>query len=551
MLMPFPRGRTGAVPVALLATLIAATLASAQDPPPVAPADPAPEAAPPGAELLPPPTPVTKEDVTRLVEQMLKDREEKAKKAEADKKVKDVLDRRMTARWNNGLQFESPDKNFKMHVGGVIQFDMGWYAASPAEKRSIGVFNNYVDPNLALQDGMDFRRARLRMSGLAYEQIEFFAQYEFANATDLRQRTLGIENDAGVANPVLTNFDPAETTGFNEVYIGLTKLPFHGNFRVGRHRESLNFVTATADNYQVWLERGLMFEAFNGNTNFSNGITMSNLYLDGRAYTLFGFFQQNSFSNRQFATLGDGNYVYDSRVTCLPLWNEEAELWGHVGFDSSYRNLSQNAVRLRARPNVRIGSGFQVPSIVDTGVVFSRDGQQIYNLELAGACGPWTFAAEGTLCAITNAYTGGLPGPDGTLPDGARARGTYFASGAYIELLRFLTPDHRGYVKERPGYARVVPRNRFRFLKGEDGRWLFDTGAWEVGVRYDYVDLTNAGVNGGTAHGVTAAVNWYLTSNARVQTNVAWMSRGFNPNDTAGRLPGDFTALGIRFNADY
>ncbi|MCE9563706.1 MAG: hypothetical protein K8U57_16820 [Planctomycetes bacterium] len=492
----------------------------------------------------------TPEEVKRIVDQALKERDEKAKLAESQKKAQDILDHRVTGKWNNGLNFETPDKAFKMSVGGVTQFDMGWFSASPAEKRSIGVFNSMIDPGQALQDGMDFRRARLRMSALAYDQFEFFAQYEFANSTDLRQRTLGIPNPTGFVTPNLTNIDPSETVGFNEVYIGVQKLPIIGNFRVGRHRESLNFVTATSDNYQIWMERGLMFDAFNGNTNFSNGITIANNYLNGRAYSLFGFFEQNSFDNRQFSTLGDGNYVYDARVTCLPFWNEEQEVWGHVGFDYSYRNLAQNNVRLRARPDIRIGSGFQVPNVVDSGTIFSYDGQNIANLELVGANGPWTYAAEGTVSAVTNAYTGGLP-INGVLPAGAKARGTYFAQGGYIELLRFLTPDHRGYVKERPGYARVVPSRRFSLLKNDDGHWCFDTGAWEVGVRYDYVDLTHGGINGGTAQGITAALNWYWTANARVQSNISWMSRGFNPNDTAGRLPGSFTAFGIRFNADF
>ncbi|MBA4191237.1 MAG: hypothetical protein C0467_24920 [Planctomycetaceae bacterium] len=517
-------------------------------PPAVVQEPPATEQVSPAGTAAPAATP---EDVRKIIDQVLKERDEKAKLAEIEKKNQDILNHRVTGKWNNGLMFETPDKAFKMMVGGVVQFDMGWFSVNPAEKRSIGVFNNMIDPGQALQDGMDFRRARLRMSGLAYDQFEFFAQYEFANSTDLRQRTLGIPNPTGLTNPNTTNLDPAETVGFNEVYIGVTKLPLIGNFRVGRHRESLNFVTATADNYQVWLERGLLFEAFNGNTNFSNGITVANNYLNGRAYSLFGFFQQNSNSNRQFSTLGDGNYVYDARLTCLPLWNEEEELWGHVGFDYSYRNLSQNNVRLRARPNLRIGSGFQVPFIVDSGTLFSYDAQQIFNLELAAAYKRVTFAAEGSVSGITNVFTGGLPDPDGSLPKGVKSRGTYIAAGAYVELLTFLTPDHRGYVKERPGYARVVPTRRFKLFRGEDGRVCCDTGAWEVGVRYDYVDLTHGGVNGGTANGLTAALNWYWTSNARVQANLSWMSRSFNPNDNEGRLPGNFTSFGLRFNADF
>ena len=523
------------------------TAPPAAEPTAVAPAAAKPDAPPPAAAAG-----LTPDEVKNLIERALAERDAKAKQAEGETKSWDVgANRKMTGTWNNGVSFESDDKAFRLTVGGVTQFDMGWYGASKNQVRSVGLFNNYADPNQALQDGMDFRRARLRISGVAFEQIEYYAQYEFANAIDLRQRTLGIANGAGVANPILTNTDPAETVGFNELYFGLTKLPFVGTVRVGRHRESLNFVTATNDNFQIWMERGLMFDAFNGNTNFSNGVTVSNTYLDGRAYALFGFFEQNSFSNKQFSTVGDGNYVYDGRITGLPISDEENQRWLHVGADYSYRNLSQDNVRIRARPDVRVGSSFQVPNLVDTGTIYSRDAEQIANLEFASAFGPWTFAAEATGATVTNAYTGGLPLPGGKLPSGVAAHGTYVSTGAYVELMYFLTPDHRPYVQDRPGYGRVTPSRRFFWVRGDDGGFAWDSGAWEVGVRFDYVDLTHGGINGGTARGITGAVNWYLSSNARIQANLSWTQRDFNPGDAAGRQSGDITAFGLRFNVDF
>ncbi len=208
--------------------------------------DGAPPASPAGAAPVTPTTSstaptvtLTPEEIKKLVEQTIAEREEKAKQAEAEKKAESQQkSRKVTGTWNNGLTFETEDKAFRFNVGGVTQFDMGWFNVDKNQKRSIGTLNNLVDPGRTLDDGMDFRRARLRMSGLAWEQLEFFAQYEFANGTDLRQRTLGIPNSAGIANPLTTNTDPAETVGFNEVYIGLTKLPVVGTVRVGRHRRA-------------------------------------------------------------------------------------------------------------------------------------------------------------------------------------------------------------------------------------------------------------------------------------------------------------------------
>lgn len=495
---------------------------------------------------------VSAAEIRKAVDEALKERDEKAKQAAQTTRSWDVgADRRMTGTWSDGLIFESADRAFRMAVGGTTQFDMGWYNANQSVVNSVGQFNNLVDPGQSLQDGMDFRRARVRMNGMVYEQLEFFAQFDFANSVDLRQRTLGIPNPAGVPGTVQGNFDPSEGPLFNEVYVGLVKLPVIGNLRVGRQRESFNFVTATQDRNLIWMERGLMFDAFNGNYNFSQGVTVSRTYFNGRAYSMFGLFMQNNSTGRLYSSVGDGAYAYDGRITCLPVYDEDDRVWVHLGADVSYRNLYQNQVRYRARPDVRVGTSFQVPNLVDSGTIFSRDAQQIANLEYASAWGRWTFAAEGTVSRVPNAYTGGLPRATGTLPRGVVSRGDYETAGGYVELLCFLTPDHRGYNKDRPGYARVNPSRRFFFLEGDDGAWAYDCGAWEVGVRYDYVDLTNGGIDGGMAQGVTGALNWYLMSNARVMLNYSWMQRDFGTPDRAGRVGGEVRALGVRFHCDF
>lgn len=459
-----------------------------------------------------------------------------------------VKNPKMEGTWKNALWFESKDKAFRFNVGGVIQYDMAYFHANKYLVDSIGVFNNLVDPGLALQDGFSMRRARLRFAGTLYEQFEFFAQYEFAQALDLRRRTLGITPIP--TSPPIYDYDPGDDVGFNEVYVGLTKVPLIGQVRVGRMRESLNFITATADTTQVWMERGMMFDAFNGDFNFSNGITLQNTWLNDRVYALLGWFHSNNFSNRGFYAVSDGDYAYDARLTGLPIYDEEKKLWVHVGFDYSYRVPYQQQLRYRSRAMIRSAPSYLSPNILNTGAIFTTEAQQIANLEFAMACGRFTFAAEATTSWVNNAYTGGVPRADGTLPSGVVGRGTYQAGGGYVEALCFLTPDHRKYRKERPGYERVVPEETFYYMDTERGI-RFDSGAWEVGVRYDYLDLTNNGINGGLGNAVTFCVNWYLNPNARVQCNYSWMNREFAPTDTAGRVDGSLQALGIRFNADF
>jgi phosphate-selective porin OprO/OprP len=515
----------------------------------------------PSPEAVPPPaTPTTSDEVKALIREAFHERDAR-KRADEDKKKADdarpksfVVGKNLKVEgvWRDSLWFETADHAFRWSVGGVAQSDMTWFGGAQPVVTSIGVFNGLADPGESLSDGFGFRRARLRFSGFMWEQIEFRAQYEFANALDLRRRTLGVSPAPAAGAFAVNDLDPNETVGFNEVFAGVTQLPILGTIRVGRQRESLNFITATADNNQIWLERGLMFDAFNGDYNFSNGVTIQRNFLEGdRAYAMVGYFQQNSGNNRNFASNGDGDHVYDGRICWLPLYDDDRELWVHVGADYSYRNLYRDQVRYRARPMVRPGPSFTTPSIVSSGTLFSPDAQQIANLEFAAAYGRFTFTAEYTVSWLTNAYTGGMPGTAGVA---ATPRGTYFAQGTYAEALVFLTPDHRRYRKDRPGHDRIVPRNTFYLMHGEHGL-IFDKGAWEIGLRYDYVDLTHNGVNGGMSNAATVALNWYLNPNFRVQWNYFVQDREFSPADapsTSGpRVDGIIQGLGMRFNMDF
>ena len=199
---------------------------------------------------------------------------------------------------------------------------------------------------------------------------------------------------------------------------------------------------------------------------------------------------------------------------------------------------------------VRSGTSFQTPNILNTGTLFTPDAQQIANLEFAMAWHRFTFAAEAATSWVNDAYTGGFPRADGTLPPGVKLRGSYRPTAAYVEALYFLTPDHRKYVKDRPGYARVVP-TRHLLLPRRRKRPLLQPGGWEVGVRYDYLDLNDNNLNGGRGSAITGCVNWYLNSNTRVQANYSFMDRQLRRWDTSGRVDGGFHCFGLRFNMDF
>ncbi len=454
----------------------------------------------------------------------------------------------MTATWRHGLLLETADKAFRMSVGGRVDFDSAWYGSSRAIENSIGRFNGFSDPGQGLADGMDIRRLRLRLHGDAYEVMDFQAEVDFANFIDLRRQTLGITGaqSSALNPPPTSDLEPAAGVQINEAYLGFTKLPYLGTFRAGQHREGLNFATATGGRFLTFMERPLIFEAFNSDFLFADGFTWQQSWLDDRLYVWAALMRNNT---RLGGSVGDGEYVYDLRVTGLTWYDEQAQQWVHLGADYSYRNLHLHQTRFRARPEVRNGPGFETPNILNTGTIFSNDGQQIGTLEFASAWGPWTLTAEAEASWLTNSYTGGLP-INGVLPKGVVPHGTYFAKGTYVEVLYFLTGDHRSYRKERPGYDRIIPNENFYLVRGPNGP-IWGRGAWELGVRYDWLDLTSNGINGGSAHAVTCGLNWHLNPNMKVQWNYLWMRRDFDPSADAGRLSGPLHALGMRFHWDF
>src|SRR5262249_25025215 len=148
---------------------------------------------------------------------------------------------------------------------------------------------------------------------------------------------------------------------------------------------------------------------------------------------------------------------------------------------------------------------------IDTGALLSRDGLQIVGAGAHSAWGPLTVGGEFLCWSIANAYTGSLPLPNGTLPPGAMAVGDLFFSGFYVEALCFLTPgDPRPINREIPGFDRVRPVRSFLCPKDGCGR---GPGAWEVGIRYDHVDVNSGLIQAGTLDSVTFGVNWFLNAN--------------------------------------
>jgi phosphate-selective porin OprO/OprP len=94
----------------------------------------------------------------------------------------------------------------------------------------------------------------------------------------------------------------------------------------------------------------------------------------------------------------------------------------------------------------------------------------------------------------------------------------------------------------------VVPRKPLRFRRGGDGCGAGPGfGAWEVGVRYSYIDLSNKAIRAGRLDALTVGLNWYMNANAKIQWNYDLTHRG----DTNTVAQGTIHAFGTRMAFDF
>ena len=80
--------------------------------------------------------------------------------------------------------------------------------------------------------------------------------------------------------------------------------------------------------------------------------------------------------------------------------------------------------------------------------------------------------------------------------------------------------------------------------KGERCRTF---GAWQVGVRFSYLDLNDKAIQGGQVYDWTVGLNWFLNPNMKVQLNYILEHRDA-PQDV---VQGWINGVGVRAAYDF
>lgn len=411
---------------------------------------------------------------------------------------------------NDGLFFTSNDGNFKTHYGGVVQMD--YIGMGPA--------TDVIAPNIhALQDSVSLRRLRWRAEGTMYKYIDYVMEFDFALALQNNDPENPANPMNGLQSTIAHGGSGIQSGNTNNVmqpttiFVTFNDVPCFGHVRVGNQQDWFSMEHIESARFQDFMERSPVMDAFAGpnNNGYTPGVSVFNTTDDKNAGLQLGFYKNNAYDAGYTFDLGNA-WTYGGRAIWTPYYDEETKgrYMVHTGLGSEYRTFNESLnpanqgtnIRIRSRGDLRNVSSTLDPNYADTGNFFAQS-QIVVDPEIAVQLGPLLLRAE--YCA--NWLQGVRP-----FQTSAIDMGNVFMYGGYVEGLYFLTGENRDYNRVSGVFNRVIPKNNANFAECK-------YGAWQVGARYDWLNLNAPGINGGQAQDATFGVNWFLNPNLRFQVN--------------------------------
>lgn len=356
------------------------------------------------------------------------------------------------------IRITSPDGDFEWQFIGRVLAD---YNLIDSDRTKLG-------------SGAELRRARLGMEGVLWQHWNWKIEADFANEeVALKDAWLGYENESWW-------------------------------LRLGQHHVPFGLSTMSSSKYMLFIERPLLADNVLQPTR-RIGLSAFNHWGE-RATLQAGVFAGTDGEDPDACLIGfdecDEQLSFAVRGTWNPYLVDATHLL-HVGAAIWYLDPQDSSVSVEQRPGV-----FHV---VDTKFQSAKFGSNVvddvlaFNVEGAAIWGPFVAQAE-----YTN-WDASRDRPAGS-PISAPGSGDVNLDGWYVEASYFLTGESMNFKTAEGLYGGVKP-------KGIIGRGGF--GAWQLAVRYDTMDLNDAGagVIGGEQDSLSVGLNWYATNTVRFQAN--------------------------------
>jgi phosphate-selective porin OprO/OprP len=320
--------------------------------------------------------------------------------------------------------------------------------------------------------GWSFKpRGRLMYDFATVNGPDGFSNGGLGFSNEVRRARLGVEGTipGNFGYKFELDFAPGEIE-FTDAYLSYSRGPVE--LIVGQHNNFQSLDELTSSLHSSFIERAAFTDAF----GFERRVGFSAQYTKGDLIAQAGVFTD---SINDLNSVGDDNnsYGFDGRLVFAPKMGSNQL---HFGASAHHRELNDaaNSVRYRQRPAVHTTD----VRFIDTGNLSGAKTETGYGLEAAGIFGPFHVASEAFWQKVGRT---GFSDP------------TFF--GAYIEGGYFITGESRGYKGGK--FDRVKVKKP---LGGEEGGW----GSLALNLRWDYLDLSDAGVIGGTQNAYQASLNW-------------------------------------------
>lgn len=305
------------------------------------------------------------------------------------------------------------------------------------------------------KSGDQFRRIFLYAAGAMYTNIEYKLQLNFINGK----------------------------VGLRDAFIGFKNVPFVGRIRIGQVKEPIRLEVLNSSNYITFMERSF-------NTDFipirnSGILMMDDFYKNKMSYQLGVF--RNSDKNTGNDKIADDSFVVTARITGMPVNKETSFL--HLGIAGSYRKYDNHEYNVDAKPEANLSN---ISYVSITGLSDVKH-VNIYNSELA--YGYKSFNLQGEYMYVDVSRYSQFSNQFSTF---------------YGQVSWFVTGEHKTIKNSYSMFNRVKPRHNLS---------THHSGAWEVALRYSYVDMNSKDIAGGIQKDVTFGLNWYLNPYTRLMFN--------------------------------
>lgn len=361
------------------------------------------------------------------------------------------------------------------------------------------------------EDRFAFRRVRLEMGGDILEPMLWRTQIDF--------------NRPGVPE-------------FKDVYIGWKELPFNQQLLVGNQKRPLGLDHLNSSRYNVFLERPFVVEAFNEDAR-RPGLAMYGYTDDERYHWRYGiYYLENLVTDGR--VIGDSRQMsVNGRLSSSPWYDETTDgagyfhwaisgMWANPDGDVAPTSTNANEARARTRVEARSDQRW-----LNTGRIAGTDHYQVLGLESIYNVGPVQVVGE-----YQHSWW-----------QRERASDLQF-HGGYVYVSYFLTGEFIPYNRKTGTIGRVKPYENFFLVDRCSGGHGHGWGAWNVAVRYSYLDVSDDDVLGGVGSAVTFATNWFFTAYSKVQFNLIYGDIS-DHEPVAGFTGGNYLIAGTRFAIEF